>query len=107
MILTGLITSPFFFDWKNSSFIKELKQVLDSIHEKNEGISSDAVGVLCLTEGDILCPKYIFKNIDNTYKEIIIEDHPIQLSDLIPDEDEVNKIKEDGYVVITKFKEDE
>lgn len=104
-ILSGIMIPPVITNWRNSAFIRDITKVFESVHSNNRENCISAIGVLYLVEGNVLRPKYIFKNNEEVYKEIAIEEHSILLSDLISDEVEVKKVKEDGYIIVTKFSE--
>ena len=75
------------------------------MHTSDQYVS--AMGSLHLAEDDIVYPVYFMKFEDGTVKSYQIEENKIPLSELPLSEDEIKEIKENGYLIISKFKKNE
>ncbi len=102
-LLSGIMIPPIFPEWRKSPFIKELNHIFETMHETYQGSCISAVGVLYLNDKDVLCPKFIMKIGDDSFQEVSVEDHVISLSDLITDEETIKELRENGFLIISKF----
>ena len=102
-----IFADPLLYGWENSLYVKYIKKRFATIfmHTSDQYVS--AVGLLHLAEDDIVCPEYFMKYEDGSVKSYQIEVNKIPLSELPLSEDEIKEIKENGYLIISKFERKE
>lgn len=102
-LLSGLMIPSIIPEWRKSPFIKELNHIFETMHETYQGSCISAVGVLYLNDKDVLCPKFIIKMGEDSFQEVSVDDHAISLPDLITDEETVKELRENGFLIVSKF----
>lgn len=106
IMMTGIIMLPL-QQWQESPRIIKLKEVFEETWKINGSRHyTSAIGALQVI-GNLLYPKFIGKREDGEVEINRIEFNPISISELPLSEDEIKEIKENGYLIISKFERKE
>ena len=106
ILTAGIIEMPL-QQWQESPYIIKLREVFEETWKFNGSKHyTSAIGAL-IGKGNLLHPKFIGKREDGEVEINRIEFNPISISELPLSEDEIKEIKENGYLIISKFERKE
>ena len=105
-LVTGIVVAPS-KQWQESPYIIKLKEIFEETWESDSSKHyTSAIGCLHAI-GDKLYPKFIGMQEDGETEGYEFDIDPILLSDLALSDEELKDVKENGYLIISKFERKE
>lgn len=102
LIVSGLIRSDSDY-WRGHMYMEELKQEFEELHNVLKNRCESEVGLLSLSENDMLTPMYLIKNNDGSIRKVQCQTAPIPLSELILDRETVENLRKEKHLIIVKY----
>lgn len=104
ILLSGLFAEPL-FSWQKSEYIQEVILEFDKIHSDETDMDVvKAVGILELEE-ESLRPKFYTMKKDESVYCMALDKPPVKLTDLLFNAEELNDIRENGYIIVKTYEE--